>query len=253
MWLDCVPNAHAKKYSLCILSVPSSEMALNSDTQQNHMDISQSQSPVVLEICCGTASFSTAARTRGYTAVTVDIDPAFNPTHTCDVRDWDHTAYAPGHFTHVWCSPPCTAFSNAKRSGERDYATADSIVLRCLELIAYFKPAAWFIENPASGYLKTRPYMAPLPYHKLDYCAYDPTLGRRKRTAIWTNVSGFVPRLCAGEGKCPSMVGASHRGTCTGSYWEPIWKSKRGRAIECGRVPHDLIHALLNASHTTAT
>ena len=82
--------------------------------------------------------------------------------------------------------------------------------------------------------------MTNLTCHKLNCCAYDPILRCRKRTAIWTNAIGFVPHLCAGEGKCPSMVGACHRGTCTGSYSDPAW-------IECGRVSHALIDAVLDA------
>jgi hypothetical protein len=204
--------------------------------------------PYTLELCAGTQSFSHVARARGYTPVTLDSDPAFGCTHTCDVRTFDVTQYPQGHFTYIWCSPPCTHFSNAKRFGDRDYVTADAIVRTCLDVIAYYQPRAWFIENPASGYLKSRPYIAHLPFHKLDYCAYDDALGRRKRTAVWTDVATFAPRLCKGPGLCPSMVGKCHRATCTGSYWDATWKTKRDRAIACARVPPTLVEALLDAA-----
>jgi len=199
-----------------------------------------------LELCSGTGSFSQYAKTRGLTPITVDVDPAFEPTHVGDVRQFDYAHLYPDkmHFKYIWCSPPCTHYSNAKRSGTRDYAEADSIVRRCLDIIDYYDCELWYIENPSTGYLKTRPFMKDLPYHVVDYCAYEDT-GRKKATAIWTNHTAFVPRRCAGTGKCPSMVGTRHRATCTGSYWDPKWKSKRGRAIECARVPLALVSELL--------
>ena len=202
-----------------------------------------------LELCAGTGSFSRACTVSGSTPITVDIDPSFQPTHVCDVRQFDYTRLYPDKktFRYIWCSPPCTHYSNAKRSGIRDYNEADSIVRRCLEIIDNYDCELWFIENPSTGYLKTRPCMNGRPYHVVDYCAYEDS-GRKKATAIWTNHATFVPRRCAGVGKCPSMVGTRHRATCTGSYWDPTWKSKRGRAIECARVPLALVDDLLCAS-----
>ena len=82
---------------------------------------------------------------------------------------------------------------------------------RSLEIIDYFQPGVWFIENPTTGLLKTRPFMNGLPYTDLDYCCYC-NWGYRKRTRLWTN-SGFEGRLCGGPGVCPNMVGKRHRST----------------------------------------
>ena len=43
-------------------------------------------------------------------------------------------------------------------------------MLRTLELIDYFKPRFWGLENPQSGLLKTRPYMEGLPFQDVTYC-----------------------------------------------------------------------------------
>ena len=134
---------------------------------------------------------------------------------------------------------------NKKRSGVRNLELADSIVMKCLEIIRYFKPRLWCVENPFTGMLKHRSFMSGLPAHRVDYCAYDSNIGMKKSTMIWTNHPSFVPRTCAGRGQCPSMVGRRHRCTCTGSYYDPKWKSMKGRARELARVPHQLICELL--------
>ena len=37
-------------------------------------------------------------------------------------------------------------------------------MLSALEIIAHFDPLMWVIENPATGLLKTRPFMERLPW-----------------------------------------------------------------------------------------
>ena len=41
-----------------------------------------------------------------------------------------------------------------------------------LEIIAHFDPLMWVIENPATGLLKTRPFMERLPWVDVTYCKY---------------------------------------------------------------------------------
>ena len=48
--------------------------------------------------------------------------------------------------------------------GERDLEGADALVLHTLALIRVLKPKYWFLENPASGLLKTRSYIRNLLY-----------------------------------------------------------------------------------------
>ena len=70
----------------------------------------------------------------------------------------------------VWASPVCTHYSRARTTAKtpRDLVWADSLVLRALEIIEYFKPRYWFIESPQKGLLKTRPLMLDLPYTDVD-------------------------------------------------------------------------------------
>ena len=60
--------------------------------------------------------------------------------------------------------------------------TADALVQRCLDIIAYWRPRYWFIENPQTGLLKTRDVVQGIPYVDLDYCMYGAPY--RKRTRI---------------------------------------------------------------------
>ena len=148
-----------------------------------------------LELCSGTMSFSRVMKERDYETITVDIDPMFGPTHLTDILAFDFKTLYPDRdtFDVIWASPPCTEYSIAKTVGKRDFETADAIVLKCLEIIEYYQPRLWFIENPYTGYLKSRPFMKGLHYDKVDYCAYEQGEGRgiKKRTAIWhTNNNG---------------------------------------------------------------
>jgi hypothetical protein len=81
--------------------------------------------------------------------------------------------------------------------------------LKALEIIEYFKPKFWFLENPQTGLLKTRPFILELPYTDVDFCRYS-EWGYKKRTRIWTN-SGYQGKLCLGVGRCASVEGRRHQ------------------------------------------
>ena len=130
--------------------------------------------PTTIELCAGTGSFSAAVRARmpGHHAVTVDNDPLHSPMHCESVLTWDYETHVPParHFvTHVWASPPCTQYSNMRTTGPpRDLVGADAVVQKCLEMIQFYQLQSnadllWFVENPRSSLLKTRPFMANLP------------------------------------------------------------------------------------------
>ena len=84
----------------------------------------------------------------------------------------------------------------------------DKLVLKTLEIIDYFKPVFWFVENPASSKMKDRPFMKDKPFYLVDYCMYS-DWGYRKRTRIWTNKKDFNNKLC--NKKCGNMVGNLHK------------------------------------------
>jgi hypothetical protein len=167
----------------------------------------------ILELFSGSGSVGKVFTQRGWDVVSLDCDVKTGATIKTDILAWDHTVFPVGHFDVVWASPCCTQYSCARRGAKtpRNLDLADSLVRRSLEIIEYFQPLIWFIENPETGLLKTRPFMSGLPFTDVDYCSFS-DWGYRKRTRLWSN-SGFTGKLCLGKGQCPNMVGNRHRTT----------------------------------------
>ena len=167
----------------------------------------------ILELFSGTGSIGNHFATQGWEVVSLDSDPRTEATIKHDILTWDHTVYPPGHFDAIWASPCCTHYSCARRGAKtpRNLELADSLVLRSLEIINYFNPKAWFIENPQTGLLKDRPFMAGISFTDFDYCRYS-DWGYRKRTRIWSNVD-MVGKLCLGPTGCPNMIARRHKTT----------------------------------------
>ena len=135
-------------------------------------------------------------RLAGWEVIDVDRDGRFGAEVQVDILTWDYmNAYTRGYFDVIWASPDCTQYSIARTTAKtpRDLEGADRLVAKCREIIDYFEPNVWFIENPDTGLLKTRPVVAELPFVKLDYCMYGAEY--RKRTRIWTNAQ-WTPKLC---------------------------------------------------------
>ena len=100
----------------------------------------------------------------------------------------------------VWASPVCT---------RADDAQGDALVLSALEIIAHFDPLMWIVENPATGLLKTRPFMERLPWVDVTYCKYGTPY--RKQTRLWTNMR-WRPRrsLCRPGSRCEAWQDGRH-------------------------------------------
>lgn len=153
----------------------------------------------LLELFSGTGSVEKVAKQLGYAEViSLDNDPSRRPTISTDIMSWDYKAYPSGYFNVIWASPPCTYYSSLQynvrhhkdRKGihydlEALRQGSDQIISRVLEIIDYFKPQYWIMENPWSGALKSRAVVNGLPYIDADYCQYG--YPYRKRTRFWTN------------------------------------------------------------------
>jgi hypothetical protein len=196
----------------------------------------------VLELFKGTGSLSSycAAYPTQYRVTSLDISSDFEATETCDIREWNYGKYPRNHFDIIFASPPCEEYSMLKTRGERKIEEANEIVLCTLEIIDYFKPKVWFIENPATGLLPQQSFMQGLPYYDVDYCKYS-NFGYRKRTRIWTNLEGFKPLKCNRD--CGYIKDNKHINTFGGSSSSNLSLHDRIR------VPQMLLHKLMWMSY----
>jgi len=197
----------------------------------------------LLELFSGTGSVSKAVGHLYDEIVSIDILQKFNPTEVADILKWDYKKYSVDYFDAIWASPPCTEYSMLKSisGATRNLELADSIVQRTIEIIEYFNPEKWFIENPQTGLLKDREFMWGLPYVDIDYCMYC-DWGYKKKTRIWTNVE-YEGKLC--NKKCGNMSGNKHNNaTCQGRS-EGYQKSSK--SDEMYRIPEKLIKDLFLA------
>ena len=167
----------------------------------------------LLELFSGTKSVGKVAEQLGYEVISLDLKDA---DINCNILDWDYKVYPVGHFDVVWASPPCDTFSNLKSCwiGRNGY-TRESIqndidniglpiLRRTEEIINYFNPTYYFIENPRTSKMKE---YTDKPFYDVDYCKYG--MPYRKRTRLWNNIPNFIPLpLCKKD--CNSMVGNRH-------------------------------------------
>ena len=162
----------------------------------------------LLELFSGTKSVSKAIGSRYNEIVSVDILEKFEPSVVSDILRWDYKIYPPGHFDAIWASPPCTEYSKMKyiSGAPRNLELADRIVQRTIEIIDYFQPERWYIENPQTGLLKDRPFMLGIPFTDVDYCMYS-DWGYKKKTRIWTAVD-YEGKLC--DKKCGNINNGIH-------------------------------------------
>jgi site-specific DNA-cytosine methylase len=182
----------------------------------------------VLELFSGTHSVGKVCKEKGWEVISLDLKGA---DINKNILEWDYTIYPVGHFDVIWASPPCDTFSNLRKSWlgrklkchngavcthellQKDIDEIGLPILRKTEeIIDYFKPKHYFIENPQTA--KTKEYMMHKPHYDVDYCMYS-DFGYKKRTRIWTNLQDFEPKTC--NGNCSNMENGIHKVNFGGS------------------------------------
>lgn len=196
----------------------------------------------ILEIYCGTKSFSNVAEAKGHKVFTVDFNQKFSPDLCCDML-YFNKRMLPKEWRKpdmIWFSPPCQTFSLAGNSMFMGFPTGSktyiglALAYKCVELIQDLKPKYWVIENPRAG-LRSQWFMKPLERTTVSYCQYGET--RMKPTDIWNNF-GFVGKCCKNGDSCHE---SAPRGSRTGTQGE---KSSEFRGVIppmlCEAILHDL-------------
>jgi hypothetical protein len=159
-----------------------------------------------LDLFCGNKSVGSVLQEKGFEVISLDIDPKRKPTICVDILRWDFHIFPPEYFVIICAGVPCTEYSIAKTKGKRDLLGADKLVQKTLEIVAYFQPGLWWIENPRTGFLTKRECIQEIPYIDVDYCQFS-DWGYQKPTRIWGSASllKLGDRLCDPR-FCPNVV-----------------------------------------------
>ena len=202
----------------------------------------------VLELFAGSRSFSKVAEELGNETFAVDIKDFDNIDYVADILDFD-CSKIPFKPDVIWASPPCTYFSVASIGHHwnkdntpktKEAVLGCQIIRKTLEIIDYFNPTYFFIENPR-GKLRKLDFMKYYPRTTVTYCQYGDT--RMKPTDIWTNhlynplfSIGWNPKpICKNGDSCHI---SAPRGSKTGT------QGLKGN-YERSKIPYELCKEIL--------
>lgn len=188
---------------------------------------------LALELFAGTKSFGKVAERYNYEVISLDNDAQHNTTICENILTWNYKIYPKFHFNIIWASPDCTSWSIATHR-HRVLPTlkplteiaklGEKLIHKTLEIIDYFQPEFYFIENPR-GRLRHFPRMLDLPYRGTVYYSNygHPT---HKPTDIWSNIE--IPNE-----KKPNIKNLS---------FDNLGRSKKSRSV----IPKDVIKKIFN-------
>lgn len=200
----------------------------------------------VLELFAGSKSIGKSAQKLSFNVYSSDIEQFGGIDYVVDILNFDPSK-VPFKPDIIWASCPCTAFSvaaigkNWTKDGD-NYIPKNpraefglQLVKKTLEIIDFFKPTYFFIENPR-GMLRKMPIMLGFPRQSITYCQYGDT--RMKPTDIWTNSTKWIPRpMCKNGDPCHI---AAPRGSKTGT------QGLKG-SYERSKIPDDLCYEILKS------
>lgn len=197
----------------------------------------------LLELFSGTHSIGKIAKEKGYEVYSLDRDLGaecpFNSGYKSnkhfkeDIMNFNYKQFPKGYFKLITASPVCLWWSRLRATwiGRKLKSHGDVVVTRemidgdilnygvpmvdkIFEILDYFEPEYYWIENPQTGRMKE--YINELiPYYDVDYCKYC-DWGYKKTTRLWTNIEGFQPKICKND--CDNIItiktqkGAIHSG-----------------------------------------
>lgn len=200
----------------------------------------------VLELFAGSRSVGKVADKMGYQVFSSDYEAFEGIDYQIDILQFDVNK-VPFKPDIIWASPPCTGFSVAAIGRNWEKTETDAIpktetarlgiefVKKTIEIINYFKPKYFFIENPR-GMLRTLEIMKQFKRQSVTYCQYGDE--RMKPTDIWTNSETWTPRpMCKNGDKCHI---SAPRGSRTGTQG-------LANAYERSKIPEQLCEEILKS------
>ena len=200
----------------------------------------------VLELFAGSRSVGKIAEELGMEVFSSDLIEFEGIHYPVSILDFDVNK-VPFRPDIIWASPPCTGFSVAAighhwTGGKGAYIPKTDtaklgieLVKKTLEIINYFQPTFWFMENPR-GVLRKLDVVKGLNKQSVTYCQYGDE--RMKPTDIWTNSIMWTPKPMCKNGD-PCHV-AAPRGSRTGTQG-------RSNAYERSKIPEELCREILKS------
>jgi len=206
----------------------------------------------LLELFSGTHSIGKVAKEKNYNVISLDRDlPAKSKIYNYtsenhikeDIMNWDYKIYPPNYFYIITASPVCLWWSNLRNCWigrkcksinpteiitkeileEEIKLKGEPMVDKVIEIIKYFKPKYWWIENPQTGKMKhyiKNMYPEFNIFYDVDYCQYS-DWGYQKKTRFWTNIKNFNPKICNKD--CDNLIKRGnqkvHKNNLAGNNW----------------------------------
>jgi len=217
-----------------------------------------------LELFSGTHSFGKVSSKMGFTVISLDRDIngkcPFNSGYDnsknhiqIDIMNWNYKEFPKGFFHLITASPVCMWWSRLRPTwiGRKLKAHGDTIITKDIieqdiekygipmvdkvfEIIEYFEPKYYLIENPKTGRMKE--YINDLiPYFDIDYCLFG--FPYKKSTRLWTNIN-FNNYIC--NGKCKNMENGKHKKDATRDF------GGGSNRLFRYRIPQDLIQKIFS-------
>lgn len=188
-----------------------------------------------LELFSGTHSFGKISSKQNYKVFSLDrdmgaicpFDSGYESKHHFkeDIMTFNYKQFPQNHFNLITASPVCLWWSNLRNTwvGRKMKSHGDIVITKeileedmnnfgkpmvdkVFEIIEYFKPDKWIIENPKGS--KMKHYIEELypqynNYKDADYCKYS-DWGYKKSTRFWLEGISFIPLVC--EKDCDNMI-----------------------------------------------
>lgn len=153
------------------------------------------ETKVILSLFSGTDSWTKPYENNDrFKIIRLDnnIDFKTNAEIQMDILQWDYTALKE-KIDVIYASPPCNLyFTNMKHlTGVQIYTEADKelslkLVNKTIEIITYFKPKFFIIENPRAKMRKHYPEILGEKPQIFYYCQNG--FDYKKPTDIWSNI-----------------------------------------------------------------
>ena len=216
-----------------------------------------------LELFSGTHSFGKVSTLRGNNVVSLDkyMDKSssdsdyISKTHICkDILTWDYKVYPTGYFSVIWASPPCVSFSTMGGGKHRLKSNmtpkteigveGDLCLIKVFEIIDYFKPPVYFIENPRGLMRYSQTIIDRNCFiNECSYCKYG--FPYMKNTDIFSNKKIKLQKCFY---KRKNIINNCHHAAVSGSHKNRIMAGvKRTSRCDAYKVPAKLINELLQS------